>query len=80
MHFEFFPHFMEANSMYDYLYLIPFGIIYTILFWIITPQIEGKWVKFIIIVLLIPVAYLITGYVDQYLPTLLYKFIRLFQF
>ena len=66
--------------MYKYLYLIPFGMIYTVLFWIIIPRIEGRGAQFIIIVLLIPVAYLLTGYVDHYFPTFLYNFLRLFQF
>lgn len=66
--------------MYKYLYLIPFGVIYTILFWVVTPRIEGKGARFIISILLIPVAYLFTGYVDHYLPTFLYNFLHLFQF
>lgn len=66
--------------MYQYLFLIPMGVIYFALYWLIVPQMNGRWTKVIIALLLIPIAYIITGYVDEYLPGMLYAFARFFRF
>lgn len=66
--------------MYRYLFLLPMTIIYSVLFFIITPQIDGKGAKFIVALLLIPISYGLTTYIDQYFPNLLYNFLRLFDF
>ncbi len=65
--------------MFEYLYLIPFGIIYGFLFWLTLPRIEGRGLKVAIALLLIPIAYFLTGFVDAYLPRFLYNFQRWFQ-
>ena len=66
--------------MYQYLYLIPFMIIYSLLFFAIIPRVDGKGAKFIVILLLIPISYFLTGYVDQYIPRFLSWFFRRFDF
>lgn len=60
--------------MNQYLRLIPFGLIYVALFFIFVPRAEGKAAKFFTIVVLIPISYFLSGYVDQYLPILIYRF------
>jgi hypothetical protein len=65
--------------MFEYLHLIPFGIIYGFLFWLAMPRIEGRELKFAVAVLLIPIAFYLTGFVDSYLPRFLYNFSRWFQ-
>lgn len=62
----------------DYLFVIPWALIYTLLYWVTIPNISGKWVKRIVAVLLLPVAYFLAGYVDHYLPTMLYHVSRWF--
>ncbi len=64
--------------MFEYLYLVPFGIIYGFLFWLTLPRLEGKGLKIGIALLLIPIAYFLTGFVDSYLPKFLYNFSRWF--
>lgn len=66
--------------MNQYLYLIPFVMIYSALFFVVIPRIEGRGAKFIIILLLIPVAYFLAGYVDQYIPRFLRYINRRFDF
>lgn len=66
--------------MYQYLFLLPLVIIYSILFFVFTPRIEGKGAKFMVSLLLIPISYFLTTYVDHYFPNLLYNFLRLFNF
>ena len=66
--------------MSQYLFIIPMGVIYLILFFLIIPQIEGKTAKFIVIVMLIPVSYFLSTYVDDYLPMMFYRFGRFFSF
>ena len=66
--------------MYQYLRLIPFGLIYILLFFIFIPRISGKGAKFFTIILLIPISYFLAGFADHYLPRLLYNFSRFFKF
>lgn len=66
--------------MNQYLRLIPFGLIYVALVFVFVPRTEGKFAKFFTIVVLIPIAYFLSGYVDQYLPTLFYRFQNYFNF
>ena len=66
--------------MSQYLFIIPMGVIYLILFFLIIPQIEGKTAKFIVIVMLIPVSYFLSTYVDDYLPMMFYRFGQYFSF
>ena len=66
--------------MYQYLYLIPLGIIYFVLFAIVVPRVEGKGTKIMTALFLIPIAYFLTGFIDQYLPRWLYLFSKRFDF
>ncbi len=64
--------------MYEYLYLLPMAIIYSVLFLVITPRIDGKGAKFIVALVLIPISFFLTKYVDHYFPNLLYRFLKIF--
>ena len=66
--------------MYQYLFLIPMAVIYLILYFLIIPQISGKTAKIILIVMLIPISYFLSTYVDDYLPMMYYRFVRYFSF
>ena len=61
------------NQMIQYLNLIPFSLIYILLFWLIIPQLSGRWLKVLIAIILIPASFVLAGYVDMYLPRLVYN-------
>lgn len=62
----------------DYLFVIPWALIYTLLYWVTIPNLSGKWTKRLAAIVFIPVAYFFTGYVEAYLPALLYRVSRWF--
>lgn len=66
------------NEINQYLNLIPLSLIYILLFWLSIPQLSGKWLKVLVAILLIPVSFILAGYVDAYLPRLLINIVRWF--
>ncbi len=67
------------DQITQYINLLPFSLIYILLFWLIIPQLTGRWLKVIIAIILIPVAFALAGYVDMYLPRLVYSINRWFR-
>ncbi len=61
------------DQVSQYLNLVPFSLIYILLFWVIIPKLSGRWLKVVIAIILIPVSFVLAGYVDMYLPRLVYN-------
>ena len=61
------------DQMIQYLNLLPFSLIYILLFWLIIPKLSARSLRVLIAIVLIPVAFVLAGYVDMYLPRLVHN-------